>query len=105
MQVLGNHRITALSVLILTVTSLVPVSRYGTAQNWTSPALSTSTAHAMVPFTSYDQLHQWVLTMTCNGPGDCKNGTPPTPIFTCQCLCIEAARSSGPVFTFSSASS
>ncbi len=104
MQVLGNHRITALSVLILTVTSLVPVSRYGAAQNWTSPALSTSTAHAMVPFTSYDQLHQWVLTMTCNGPGDCKNGSPPTPVFNCVCLCPEEARFPVTLFAASGAS-
>ncbi len=103
MQVLGNHRVVALSVLILTVTSLIPVSRY----NATSlPGInSLSTAHVMVPFTSYDQLHQWVLTMTCNGPGDCKNGTPPTPVFTCTCLCLEAARAPGTVFALSSASS
>src|SRR5437867_6219581 len=100
MQVLATHRVTAAFVLVLSLASFIPVSMYGVIP---APPGS-ATPHAMVPFASYDQLHQWVLTMSCNGPGDCKRGTIPVPVSVCSCLCFRATDSPGTVFALSSAS-
>src|SRR4029077_13569943 len=45
-------------LLILTTLTLIPVSVY----------LTTPTAHAMVPFTSYQDLQEFVQTSSCAGP-------------------------------------
>src|SRR5437899_10050360 len=63
MRVLAGHTGLSVTLLLLTITSLVAVSMH------TPPFGPTSTAvpHAMTPFATYDQLHQWILSVACNG--------------------------------------
>src|SRR2546425_4030408 len=63
MRVLAGHTGLSVTLLLLTITSLVAVSMH------TPPFGPTGSAvpHAMTPFATYDQLHQWVLLVACNG--------------------------------------
>ena len=48
-------------VLILTAASLVPVTVF-----WTTTSPNTVNTHSMAPFSSYDAIHQFILTESCN---------------------------------------
>src|SRR6058998_123980 len=63
MRVLAGHTGLSVTLLLLTITSLVAVSMH------TPPFGPTASAvpHAMTPFATYDQLHQWILSVACNG--------------------------------------
>src|SRR5467141_326761 len=63
MRVLAGHTGLSVTLLLLTITSLVAVSMH------TPPFGPTASAvpHAMTPFATYDQLHQWILSVGCNG--------------------------------------
>src|SRR5467141_3642242 len=63
MRVLAGHTGLSVTLLLLTITSLVAVSMH------TPPFGPTASAvpHAMTPLATYDQLHQWILSVACNG--------------------------------------
>src|SRR5437879_3033848 len=63
MRIIAGHTGLSVTLLLLTITSLVAVSMH------TPPFGPTSTAvpHAMTHFATYDQLHQWILSVACNG--------------------------------------
>src|SRR5438445_3121279 len=63
MRVLAGHTGLSVTLLLLTITSLVAVSMH------TPPFGPTASAvpHAMTPFATYAQLHQWILSVACNG--------------------------------------
>jgi len=56
------HAGTIAYILILTVAGLVPVTVF-----WTTQSPNMANSHAMTPFTSYDAIHQFILTKSCNG--------------------------------------
>ena len=63
MRVLAGHTGLSVTLLLLTITSLVAVSMH------TPPFGPTASGvpHAMTPFATYAQLHQWILSVACNG--------------------------------------
>src|SRR5438128_12507876 len=63
MRVIAGHTGLSVTLLLLTITSLVAVSMH------TPPFGPTASVvpHAMTPFATYDQLHQWILSVACNG--------------------------------------
>ena len=63
MRVIAGHTGLSVTLLLLTITSLVAVSMHTPLFGPTSSPV----AHAMTPFASYDQLHQWILSVGCNG--------------------------------------
>src|SRR5712692_9945982 len=65
MRVIAGHTGASITLLLLTITSLVGVSMHSPFFGPTSS--SSSVPHAMTPFATYDQLHQWILSVGCNG--------------------------------------
>src|SRR5437879_10082068 len=63
MRVLAGHTGLSVTLLLLTITSLVAVSMH------TPPFGPTASAvpHSMTPIATYDQLHQWIFSVGCNG--------------------------------------
>src|SRR3989442_1944712 len=62
MRIIAGHTGAAATLLLLAITSLVAVSMH------TPPFGPTASpvAHAMTPFASYDQMHQWIISVECN---------------------------------------
>src|SRR2546427_3690264 len=65
MRLLAGHTGLSVTLLLLTITSLVGVSMHSPFFGPTSS--SSPVPHAMTPFANYDQLHQWILSVGCNG--------------------------------------
>jgi len=63
MRIIAGHTGAAATLLLLAITSLVAVSMHAPPFGPTASAVP----HAMTPFATYDQLHQWVLSVACNG--------------------------------------
>src|SRR2546428_3987245 len=63
MRVLAGHTGLSVTLLLLAITGLVAVSMHAPPFGPTASAVP----HAMTPFATYDQLHQWVLSVACNG--------------------------------------
>src|SRR3989449_3609852 len=63
MRIIAGHTGLSVTLLLLTITSLVAVSMH------TPPFGPTASVvpHAMTSFATYDQLHQWILSVACNG--------------------------------------
>src|SRR2546428_642680 len=63
MRVLAGHTGLSVTLPLRTITRLVAVSMHP------PPFVPTASAvpHAMTPFATYDQLHQWILSVACNG--------------------------------------
>src|SRR6267143_565200 len=65
MRVLAGHTGLSVTLVLLTITSLVAVTMHSPIFGPTSS--SSPVPHAMTPFTTYDQVHQWILSVGCNG--------------------------------------
>ena len=79
-----GHAGTIAYVLILTAASLVPVTVF-----WTTTSPNTANTHAMTPFSSYDAIHNFILTESCNSstvrdlynPNPTPGVLPPTSLY------------------------
>src|SRR3989442_11898118 len=62
MRIIAGHTGAAATLLLLAITSLVAVSMHAPPFGPTASAVP----HAMTPFASYDQMHQWIISVECN---------------------------------------